>query len=104
MTLELWEILVPFYDADGNRIVGEVHVEWGQKIKTITGEVMMTTTPDKIFIENGNLFQEMSPVRFVAYNHQIDQILRTTMEFYNLQDVIAYMLYPNVRTMKKVVH
>lgn len=89
--MELWEILVPTVSNEGVPFRTRYHKLWDKKVYEITnGLTILSPAKGRWVSPSGNLFAErMIPVRIACNREQITRILKTTMEFYNQEAVMA---------------
>lgn len=96
--MDLWEILVPTVRNDGRPIKTRYHRVWDAKIREISGGLtIMSPAKGQWVAPNGELFAErMIPVRIIATEDQINQIIDLTMKYYDQEAVLAYQISNNV--------
>lgn len=94
MNTSLWEILVPTIRNDGRPIKTRFHRVWDEKVRAISGGLtIMPPSKGQWKSPEGSLFVErMIPVRIVATEKQIDQIIDMTLAYYEQLAVLAYKL------------
>lgn len=98
MSLQLWEILVPAADSDGERIPVEYHQMWDQMIRARCGGLTILKTAKGQWVDpSGRLYAEpMIPVRVACLPEQIGELLDLTIDHYRQQAVMAYRLSEQV--------
>lgn len=87
----VWEILVPTVRNDGKPYRLRFHRVWDEKVRAISGG-MTVCQPTKGHWVNpeGTLFVErMIPVRIIATDDQINQIIDYTLSYYEQEAVLA---------------
>jgi len=96
--IKLWEILVPTVRNDGRPIKTRFHKVWDSKVYAITGGIsIMSPTKGKWVSPGGKLFAErMIPVRIACTDEQIDRIIDMTINYYEQEAVMAYLLSTKV--------
>jgi hypothetical protein len=98
MKKQLWEIFVPTIFNSGKPIKTRYHRVWDQKVYAITGGLtIMTPTKGKWVNPSGTLFAErMIPVRISCTREEIEKIIDMTMEYYDQEAIMAYMISQDV--------
>lgn len=99
----LWEILVPTVRNDGRPIRTRFHRVWDAKVRDISGGLtIMNATKGQWVGQDDELFDErMIPVRIIANEEQINEIIKLTIEYYDQQAVLAYKVSDDVRLVYK---
>lgn len=95
----LWEILVPTIRIDGRPIRTRFHRIWDTKIREISGGLTVMTAAKGQWINQDNelLTERMIPVRIIATEEQINEIIKFTMIYYDQQAILAYKISDDVR-------
>lgn len=99
----MWEILVPCEMRRGKAHPGKTetmpiktryHRVWDEKVRAITGGLTILPPAKGQWVSpSGELFAErMIPVRIVATWSEIQQIIDMTMDYYNQEAVLAYVV------------
>jgi len=99
MTNGLWEILVPtIHSSNGKPIRTRFHKVWDKKVREISGGLtIMQPARGQWVAPDGKLFMErMIPVRVLASCHQISEIVKFTIDYYNQIAVLAYKISDEV--------
>ena len=97
--MKLWEILVPTLHIDGKPIRTKFHKVWDQKVKNIAGGLSVLqplrgywVSPDKtLFVER------MIPVRIMCDEATIEQIVDMSLDYYEQEAIMYYLVTDNVR-------
>lgn len=94
----LWEILVPTVRNDGRYIKVRFHRVWDNKIRSISGGLTICPVAKGQWVSpNGILFSErMIPVRIIATEEQISNIIDYTMKYYEQEAILAYKISDQV--------
>lgn len=95
---EIWDILIPVADNDGNDFDIVFHTIWDQKVRDICGGLTIykpvkgqwLNTTGKLFLE------EMIPVRILASQDAINRIVDMTLVYYNQESILAYKISDEV--------
>ena len=93
MMAELWEILVPTM-IDNKPVGTRYHRAWDQKVRKIA-KGLTILKPAKGQWTNANdeiIHERMIPVRIACSHDQMKLIARMTMEYYNQQAIMYYLL------------
>lgn len=96
--LELWEILVPKADNNGEFIAVPEHNIWDAKVREITGGLTIHRSALGNWVSpRGELVVErMIPVRISCTEDEIHLIARMTKEFYDQEKVMYYRVSDKV--------
>jgi len=95
--LQLWEILVPCQSNDGKLIRTRHHKEWDKLVRKIAGGLTIMKPAKGIWVHEETLFEErMIPVRVACTAHDIQEIMKITMEHYKQIKVMAYRVSDHV--------
>jgi hypothetical protein len=99
--MELWEILVPtemIRDGKLKPIRTRYHKIWDKKVQQIAGGLTISPPHKGQWCSpRGELFTErMIPVRIVCDEEQIKLIINMTMNYYNQEAVLAYLISSQV--------
>lgn len=94
----LWEILVPTVRNSGKPIRVRFHKVWDNKIRSISGGLTICpVTKGQWISPNGTLFTErMIPVRIIATEEQISDIIDYTMKYYEQEAILVYKISDQV--------
>jgi hypothetical protein len=98
MKKQLWEILVPTMFNDKTPVRTRFHKVWDKKVYAITGGItIMTPSKGRWISPDGTLFTErMIPVRISCNREQINRIIDMTMEYYNQEAIMAFLISEDV--------
>ena len=91
----LWEILVPTVRPDGKRyFTVRYHRVWDAKVRAISGGLTILSPAKGQWVSpDGVLFAErMIPVRVIATEAEIDEVIKLTLEYYEQQAVLCYRI------------
>jgi hypothetical protein len=90
----MWEILVPTIRSNGKPIKTKCHKNWDQKVRKITGGLTIFSPAKGQWISPaGDLFLErVIPVRILASEKEMNEIVDMTLLFYEQKAVLAYQL------------
>lgn len=99
--MKMWEILVPteMKTSLGTRpIKTRYHRVWDAKIRAISGGItILSPVKGQWISRKAELYQErMIPVRIIATDKQIEQIINITIKYYNQEAVLAYKISDEV--------
>lgn len=92
---QLWEILVPTIDNDGEPFRTRYHRVWDAKVREISGglTIMPVAKGQWINPEDNKLFAErMIPVRMLCTRAEMEQIVDMTIVYYRQEAVLAYVV------------
>lgn len=101
--IKMWEINVPASTGD-DRFSFEHHQEWDKKVRTISGglTVYKGAKGQWLHPETNELYQDrMIPVRIACTHPEIREIMRITLEHYEQEAVLAYLVSEQVLTLSK---
>lgn len=89
----LWEILVPTKRNDGRPYRTRHHRVWDKRVRKVSGGLtIMPVSKGQWVSPEGELFAErMIPVRVIASDKQMAEIIRITLQHY--PDQIAVLAY-----------
>jgi hypothetical protein len=93
--LIMWEILVPtIRRADDRPIRKRFHKVWDEKVRAISGGLtVMTPSKGQWVCPKGDLYEErMIPVRFLATEDQMNEIVDMTAVYYDQLAVLCYAI------------
>ena len=98
---KMWEILVPTVrpNTDGKKFfTTRYHRVWDDKVRKITGGLTICPPAKGQWVSpHGTLFEErMIPVRLVASEEEIHQVIDMTLSYYEQEAVLCYMISSNV--------
>lgn len=103
MNRKCWEIYVPTMtnptqDSPSKPIKTKRHRVWDKKVMGISsGLTILEPVKGKWLNPNKQLFAErMIPVRIIASEDEIKSIIALTMEFYEQEAVLCYMISDTV--------
>ncbi len=99
----LWEILVPRFSNTHEEFGLEFHKKWDEKVREISGGLTVLKTAkgywvnskDKLFVE------EMIPVRIYCSEEEMDKIMNYTLNYYNQEAVMSYIISDKVKILNK---
>lgn len=87
----LWEILVPTVRNNGRPFRTRFHRVWDAKVRGISGGLTIMPVAKGQWVFNNQLFSErMIPVRIIATQEEIEEIIQMTMVYYDQIAVLAY--------------
>jgi hypothetical protein len=93
----LWEILVPTVRNDGRPIRTRYHRVWDAKVRVISGGLTIMPVAKGQWVYKEELFEErMIPVRIIATEAEMEEIIEMTMEYYDQLAVLAYKVADKV--------
>jgi len=98
-TIYMWEIFVPTSDRNGALIPTAYHQRWDEQVSKIVGGVTLTNAVKGRWVSNTSdaiVKEKIIPVRVAATEKQIDEILDITVEFYNQEAVLCYLVSDRV--------
>jgi len=100
---KVWEIMVPTSNNNGKPLRTRYHRVWDKKVRDITGGLTIFkpvignwVSPDKILY-----VERMIPVRIIATNEEIDEIIKFTMKYYEQEAILAYVISIEVKLVHK---
>jgi hypothetical protein len=97
MKLELWEILVPKADNDGNEFSIDYHRKWDSMVREMAGGLTIMRSAKGIWDSGNKVYEErMIPVRIACTEDEIRDILNLTKNYYNQIKVMAYSISEKV--------
>lgn len=90
----MWEILVPTVSNKGRPFRTRYHRVWDAKVRKLShGLTILNPIKGQWVSPNGDLFTErMIPVRIMCFRQDINKIVDFTMEYYDQEVVLAYMI------------
>lgn len=90
----LYEILVPTCRNDGRPISARCHRVWDNKVINIAGGITILNPAKGTWVSpKGETFKErMIPVRILCTREQIEKIIDMTIEYYEQEAVLAYVI------------
>jgi hypothetical protein len=91
---QLWEVLVPVADNDGNEFAVEYHQEWDSSVRDVTGGLtILRTARGQWHDSEGRLFAEkVIPVRIACDEEKVREIMYLTLKHYGQIAVMAYQV------------
>ena len=91
---QLWEVLVPVADNNGDEFPVEYHQAWDERVRELTGGLTIMRTAKGQWQDNeGNLFAErVIPVRVACDEGMVRQIMEHTLTHYGQLAVMAYQV------------
>jgi hypothetical protein len=95
----LWEILVPtMRRVDGKPYRLRYHRVWDAKVRAISGglTIMKASVGQWVSPDNELFVERMIPVRFVATDDQMDEIVDMTIRYYDQLAVMVYKISDTV--------
>lgn len=103
MDKNLWEILVPTMRNDGRPIRTRFHRVWDEKIRKISGglTIMNVAKGQWVSPTNETFVERMIPVRIIATEAEIDEIINMTMSYYEQEAILAYRISDCVKLVHK---
>lgn len=108
MSVSMWEILVPTEkrvvpadlpaDSKARYYTTRYHQVWDEKVRKVTGGLTILQPVKGQWVSpNNELFKErMIPVRLMATEEQISQIIDLTMQYYDQLAVMCYRVSDTV--------
>ncbi len=94
----VWEILVPTEHTDTKRpIRTRYHRVWDAKVREITGGLTICKPATGHWVSpSGEVFVErMIPIRIIATQEQMEEIVDMTIKYYKQEAVLAYEIAQN---------
>ena len=91
---ELWEILVPVYHPNRDRIHLEFHKKWDREVVKLAGGLTLFPTVKGAWggLDDHCVYEEMIPVRIACEALQVVQIMTLTMEHYKQDSGMMYLI------------
>lgn len=91
---QLWEVLVPAADNDGNEFPVTHHQSWDESVREITGGLtIMRSAKGQWQSSDGKLYSEkVIPVRVACGEEEIRDIMEITLRHYGQLAVMAYQI------------
>ncbi len=91
---ELWEVLVPASNNNGDEFTVVHHQLWDEEVRLITGGLtIMRTAKGRWEDSQGNLFAEtVIPVRVACDEEKVRSIMDLTLRHYGQLAVMAYRI------------
>jgi hypothetical protein len=88
----MWEILVPTKRNDGRPIHTRFHRIWDERVRAISGGLTIMSVVRGQWVQGEVLFhnERMIPVRIIATQEQIDEIIDLTIAYYEQEAVLGY--------------
>jgi len=96
---KLYEIFVPVADNNGKEFSLVTHILWDEKVIKITGGLTLCVTIEGKWLTTTK--EKMIPVRIVATSQQMAEIAELTMEHYDQEAVMYYVVSPDVTIVKR---
>lgn len=94
---ELWEILVPKADNDGNEYSVTYHKFWDNTVRGLSGGLTIMRSAKGVWENDGKVYEErMIPVRIACTREGILDVLKFTKIYYNQIAVLAYKISEEV--------
>lgn len=93
--MKLWEILVPKFWNNGQRIPLRYHRAWDEKVRAVSGGLtILRSVKGQWESPGGKIYKDqMIPVRVACNDRQFRRILEITLEHYVDQEAImAYLV------------
>lgn len=92
--MDLFEILVPATDKNGQKIPISLHKEWDSKVLDQAGGMtILRSTRGRWSNTSGSIVQErMIPVRIACTSEQIESIASMTANHYDQEAVMFYRI------------
>jgi hypothetical protein len=89
---ELWAVMVPVTQPNGERFPEEYHREWDRKVIEISkGMTLFQTAKGTWVSPEGEVFKEpMIPVMMICTKEQVDKIVDFTGMYYNQKAVMYF--------------
>jgi hypothetical protein len=88
--MELWEILVPKANNDGEEYTVEYHNAWDKVVKEICGGLTIMRSAKGVWVGEEREYEErMIPVRIAVDKDDLRYILAFTKGYYNQEAVFA---------------
>lgn len=97
--LEMWEVLVPTHDNDGQKYPLEHHQQWDGFIQNLCGGQTLLKVARGRWVDrtSGKLYDEtVIPVRIACTHEQLEQIGEFTLSHYNQIEVLTYLVSEQV--------
>jgi len=98
MSKKLYEILVPTIRNDGRPIKTRFHRIWDEKVIEISGGITILSPAKGTWVSpESKVYKErMIPVRIYCDDEDIEKIVDFTMEYYEQEAVLAYVVSSEV--------
>lgn len=99
----LWEILIPTVRNDGKPFKTKYHRVWDEKVRKISGGLTIQNVAKGQWVSpNDELFVErMIPVRILATEDEINEIIKVTMNYYDQEAILVYEISNNVKLVNR---
>lgn len=96
--MNLWEILIPVADNDGNVFSEAHHTAWRNIAIGVAGGLTILPTAEGFWRNpDGVLFREpMTPVRIAADSSMVIALAGIAKEFYRQEAIMCYQVGTNV--------
>lgn len=92
-TKAMWEILVPTIRNNGKPFRLRYHKIWDSRVRAISGGLTIMPVAKGQWVFHEKLYEErVIPVRIIATKVQMENIVKMTMEYYDQEAVLAYMV------------
>lgn len=100
---QLWEILVPCVRNDGRPVTTKHHKEWDRKVRKISaGLTVLSPAKGQWVDDHGSLYEErVIPVRIACHEAQIEQIVSITIQHYEQEAVMVYLVSSDCRVYQR---
>jgi len=95
---KLWEILIPIADNDGIKFAPEIHRDWDNRVRAISGGLTIFKPATGEWI-NGNgavMRDKLIPVAFMATDEQARAISAMSKLTYRQEAMMLYVLSETV--------
>ena len=95
---QLWEVLVPTADNDGNEFDVPYHQQWDERVRALAGGLtILRTAKGQWYDDEGKLYTErVIPVRVACDEDKIRQVMKLTLDHYGQLAVMAYQVSERV--------
>ena len=97
--MQLYEILIPVVDNERRIISSHVHKGWDNWVSQRIGGI--TILKNQYKGSWAGQYENMIPVRIACTDIQLEEILKFTIEYYEQDAVMCYLISSNVIIKKK---
>jgi hypothetical protein len=88
--MELWEVLVPKADNDGNEYSLNYHRTWDTIVREMCGGLTIMRSAKGVWVDGSDVYEErMIPVRITCDRETLMEILKATKTYYRQIAIFA---------------
>ncbi len=100
---QLWGVLVPVGDNDGNEFDVPYHQRWDEQVRSLAGGLtILRTAKGQWHDQDGTLFAErVIPVRIACGEETIREVMELTLRHYGQIAVMAYQISDRVLILER---